>query len=73
MYKFRQTRQEIGETLDTFHIRLRKLSVNCEFADADFEIEEQIIIGRLSSRIRKKALREPEYRLKDMFLDGRRD
>ena len=73
VYKFRQTRQEVGETLDTFYTRLRKLSVNCEFADADFEIEEQIIIGGLSSRIRKKALREPEYKLKDMLLDGRRD
>ena len=73
VYKFRQTRQEVGETLDTFYTRLHKLSVNCEFADADFEIEEQIIIGGLSSRIRKKALREPEYKLKDMLLDGRRD
>ena len=73
VYKFRQTRQEVGETLDSFYTRLRKLSVNCEFADADFEIEEQIIIGGLSSRIRKKALREPEYKLRDMLLDGRRN
>lgn len=44
-----------------------------EFADETFEIEEQIIIGGRSSRIRKRALRDPDYSLKDMLIDGRRD
>ena len=44
-----------------------------ETADLDFELEEQIIIGGLSSRIRKQALRDPKYDLKAMLLDGRRD
>ena len=37
VYKFRQTRQEEGETLDKFHTRLRNLSSNCEFTNPDFE------------------------------------
>ena len=49
------------------------MAKTCEFADEAFEIEEQIIIGGRSSRIRKRALRDPDYSLKDMLLDGRRD
>ena len=39
----------------------------------DFEIEQQIITSGTSSRIRKKALRDPMYDLKAILLDGRRD
>ena len=73
VYKFRQTRQKEGETLDKFHTRLRNLSSNCEFTNPDFEIEQQILTGGSSSKIRRRALRNPDYKLKDMLLDGRRD
>ena len=73
VYKFRQTRQQEGETLDKFHTRLRNLSSNCEFTSPDFEIEQQILTGGSSSKIRRRALRDPDYKLKDMLLDGRRD
>ncbi len=43
------------------------------FNDADFEIEQQTIITGPSSRIRKKALRDPDYTLKDILNDARRD
>ena len=49
------------------------MAKTCEFADETFEIEEQIIIGGRLSRIRKRALRDPDYSLKDMLIDGRRD
>ena len=45
VYKFKQTRQDTGETLDNFHIRLRKLLINCEFRDVEFELKQQILIG----------------------------
>ena len=73
VYRFRETRQGNQESLDTFHTRLRQISSTCEFEDVDFEIEEQIIIGGRSSRIRRRALRDPTYTLKDMLIDGRRD
>ena len=41
--------------------------------DVDFEIEQQIITAGSSSRIRKKALRDPSYDLKSILIDGRRD
>eukprot|EP00112_Aurelia_sp_Birch-Aquarium-sp1_P010543 Seg2247.1 transcript_id=Seg2247.1/GoldUCD/mRNA.D3Y31 product="hypothetical protein" protein_id=Seg2247.1/GoldUCD/D3Y31 len=73
VYVFRKTVQGPEETLDQYHTRLRALADPCEFADLDFELEEQIIIGGSSSRIRKQALRDPKYDLKAMLLDGRRD
>ena len=73
VYRFRQTTQAASETLDQYHTRLRTMAQTCEFQDVDFEIEEQIIIGGTSSRIRKWALRDPTYNLAAMLLDGRRD
>lgn len=72
VFKFRQAKQEPNETLDQFHTRLRALAQTCSFNDTEFEIEQQIIINGISSRIRKKALREPDYDLKKILLDGRR-
>ena len=73
VYRFRQTTQAASETLDQYHTRLRTMAQTCEFQDIDFEVEEQIIIGGSSSRIRKRALRDPTYNLAAMLLDGRRD
>ena len=73
VYRFRETRQGNQESLDTFHTRLRQISSTCEFEDVDFEIEEHIIIGGRSSGIRRQALRDPSYTLKDMLIDGRWD
>ena len=73
VYWFRQTTQAASETLDQYHTRLRTMAQTCEFQDVDFEVEEQIIIGGSSSRIRKRAPRDPTYNLAAMLLDGRRD
>ncbi len=73
MYTFRQAKQEQGETLDQFHTCLRTLAQTCEFSDVNFAIEQQIMVGGLSSKIRKSALKDPKYDLPLMLLDGRRD
>ncbi len=73
VYRFRETKQGDQETLDSFHTRLRNMAKTCDFADETFEVEEQIIIGGRSSKIRRRALRDPAYSLNDMLLDGRRD
>eukprot|EP00112_Aurelia_sp_Birch-Aquarium-sp1_P015303 Seg338.8 transcript_id=Seg338.8/GoldUCD/mRNA.D3Y31 product="hypothetical protein" protein_id=Seg338.8/GoldUCD/D3Y31 len=51
VYIFRNTYQEHHETLDHYITRLRTLAQPCEFADQDFELDEQIIIGGTSSKI----------------------
>ena len=48
------------------------MAKTCAFADVDFEIEQQIITAGASTRIRKKALRDPTYDLKAILIDGRR-
>ena len=73
VYRFRQATQIDSETLDQFHTRLRTMSATCEFGDVEFEIEEQIIIGGNSTKLRRRALRDPTFDLKAMLLEGRRD
>ena len=71
-YMFRQATQQDDETIDEYHTRLRQLSKHCEFADVEFEIKMQIVCNGTSSRLGKKALKESDYSLKDMLIDGRK-
>ena len=58
VYNFRQAKQKDGETLDSFHTRLRSLAKTCDFANLYKEIKEQIILNCQSNPLRRKALRE---------------
>ena len=58
VYNFRQTKQKEGESLDSFHTRLRQLGKTCEFSDVDKEIKEHIILTCSSSSLRRRALHE---------------
>ena len=58
VYNFRQTKQKDGESLDSFHTRLRQLAKTCEFGDIDKEIKEHIILTCSSNSLRRRALRE---------------
>ena len=60
-----------SETVDQYHTRLRGLLKYCDFHDTDFEIKLQIVCNGTSSRLRKLALRDADYSLKDMLVDGR--
>ena len=73
VYKFRQSQQGESETIDQFHTRLRTLSKNCEFADVDFEVMVQIVVGGKSTRVRKQALRNPKLTTKELILEARRE
>ena len=68
---FRQARQQPQETLDQFATRLRQLASSCEFASVDKEIKSQIILSCSSSRLRRRALREPTITLKALLDLGR--
>ena len=39
VYNFRQTKQKEGESLDSFHTRLRQLAKTCEFSDVDKKLK----------------------------------
>ena len=69
--KFRQSRQNEGETIDAFYTRLRLLAARCDFANEDREIKAQILQGCTSSRLRKRALRDEKLTLTQL-LDAAR-
>uniref|UniRef100_A0A224Z9X1 RNA-directed DNA polymerase n=1 Tax=Rhipicephalus zambeziensis TaxID=60191 RepID=A0A224Z9X1_9ACAR len=70
VYRFRQTKQNVGESLDAFYARLRQLARHCGFADADLEIKSQIILATSSSRLRKYAMLH-SLNLPDLLKQGR--
>ena len=72
VYKFRQAQLGDTEATDQYHARLRTQSKNCEFSDVEFDIMVQTVIGGKSSHVRKQALRDPKYVLKDLLLEARR-
>ena len=58
VYNFRQTKQKDGESLDSYHTRLRQLAKTCEFINIDTEIKEHIILTCSSNSLQCRALRE---------------
>ena len=71
IYVFRQEKQRVGETLDQYATRLRKLANTCEFDNLDRELKSQITLGCLSSRLRRRALRESALSLDQLLTLGR--
>ncbi|XP_074635909.1 uncharacterized protein LOC141894234 [Acropora palmata] len=57
VYNFRQTKQK-GESLDSYHTRLRQLAKTCEFSDIDKEFKEHVILTCGSNSPRLRAVRE---------------
>ena len=53
------------------HDYLRQLASSCEFASVDKEIKTKMILSCSSSRLRRRALREPTITLKGLLDLGR--
>ncbi len=53
---FREAPQESHENVEMFATRLRKLAVNCDFADPEKEIQVQIVAKCRSSQLKKRVL-----------------
>ncbi|VDI12352.1 Hypothetical predicted protein [Mytilus galloprovincialis] len=67
VYKFRTHKQKEGQSLDEFVTELRKLAKTCEFTNVDKEILSQVIQNCKSNRLRRRALREPDKTLNDIY------
>ena len=48
----------LSESLDSYCTRLRRLAQTCEFTIEDEEIKSHIVVFCLSSRLRRRALRD---------------
>ncbi|XP_060552185.1 uncharacterized protein LOC132713564 [Ruditapes philippinarum] len=71
IYKFRACKQSESQSLDEYVTELRMLAKNCEFADTEEEILQQIIQNCKSSRLRRRALRDNCKTLTDIISLGR--
>ena len=69
-FKFRQARQETGETTDQFCTRLRTLASTCDFTNPEREIKGQILQGCTSNRLRRRGLRD-DLSLTDLLQQAR--
>ena len=70
-HNFRQTKQLQGETIEQFAIRLKHQVKFCEYSSPDDMIRDQVIEQCLSSRLRRRLLREPELTLEKTIEIGR--
>ena len=70
VFQFRQATQQVGETIDQFSTRLRKMAANCEFHNDEKEIKATIIQNCRSKRLRRYALRE-DLSLTDLITKAR--
>lgn len=70
-YKFRQAKQLAGESLDSYHTRLKQLAATCDFTDNDREIKTMIIQTCTCNKLRRQALQKPEMTLTELLTLGR--
>ena len=71
VYKFRNTKQRVDETLDQYHVRLVQMSKYCEFEKPDKELNAQIELGTISKQLRRHAFRNPKLTLSELLAFGR--
>lgn len=65
--KFRQTKQLPGEDISAYYTRLKQLAKFWEFHEKKREIKTQIIQNGISSKLRRKALADPEITLEKLL------
>ena len=71
VYTFRLARQCSDETTVSYLARLRTVAKYCEFVNLDSEIKSHIIQTYTSSRLRRRALTEPEMTLANLLIIAR--
>jgi len=70
IHVFRKLKQEINESVDAFHLRLRKAAKECNFHNNEKEIRTQLIERCNSQKLRRKALKS-ELTLDDILKTAR--
>ncbi len=64
--KFRRTYKHPGENVDSYHMRLRRMAVNCNFgANLEKKILNQLVPGSNMDQFQQKCCRQDALTLKD--------
>ena len=71
LFIFRQAQQEQNEDLDSFYSRLKRLSVNCQFTNAEAAIKSQMIQKCTNRKVREEGLCKADISLTDLLKVGR--
>jgi len=69
--QFSECCQTKNETLDQFCVRLRKLSVGCNFADVDSTIKSQLLKGMRDPKLKATGYEKPNLTLQQILEKGR--
>lgn len=69
---FHEADQVLGENIDSYVTRLKKLIIHCEYGDAaQDEIRDQVIAKCKLSKLRKRLLQEPDLTLDKVLTIGK--
>ena len=68
-YVFQNVRQNIGENIHQFYIRVEEQPVKCDFgATLDTEIKQQIILATNNNKLRRYCFRNQDVTLQQLLL-----
>ena len=70
-FLFRNLKQDEGENLNEFYIRLKEQAAKCGFADTDLNIKQQIELTTTSNKLRMYSFQNPEKTLQELLTTGR--
>ena len=61
-FQFHKRKQAVGETISDYVAELRRLSMNCEFADLNEALRDRLVCGLRSEAIQRKLLTEKDLK-----------
>ena len=61
-FQFHKKNQAVGETISDYVAELRRLSLNCEFADLNEALRDRLVCGLRSEAIQRKLLTEKDLK-----------
>ena len=71
IWNFQKTTQEEGETIQMYYLRLKETATRCAFTDVNKAITTQLILGTISSSLRKYCFTNKTATLQDILNRGK--
>ena len=68
---FRNFKQNSGEKIHQFYIRVKQQALKCDFGDTNSEIKQQLILATNSNKLRRYCFRNPGITLENLLTYAR--